>query len=379
MIPMVGATVDTGALQHNLQAVRQWAPHSRIMAVIKANAYGHGLVAAARALESADSFAVARVDEGLTLRAAGIHKSIVLLEGVFDREQLDAAAAAGFELVVHTVEQIELLRAAKADAADKAGVADKAGAVGAGAAGGFKVWLKLDSGMNRLGFKGAAFDSALKTLSALPGGVQTPVNLFTHLASADSPELSATTEQLARFAQATASLPGERSIANSAGMLSFPESQADWVRPGLLLYGVSPFTGTIGADYGLKAAMTLHTHVIAVKDLAPGEHVGYGGDWTARRPARLAVAAVGYGDGYPRNLASGSPVLVNGLRAPLAGRVSMDMIGIDVTDLPRPPRLGDPVILWGAGLPVEEIAVWANTIPYELLCGISQRVAVTYR
>ena len=376
---MVGATVDTGALQHNLQAVRQWAPHSRIMAVIKANAYGHGLVAAARALESADSFAVARVDEGLTLRAAGIHKSTVLLEGVFDREQLDAAAAAGFELVVHTVEQIELLRAAKADAADKAGVADKAGAVGAGAAGGFKVWLKLDSGMNRLGFKGAAFDSALKTLSALPGGVQTPVNLFTHLASADSPELSATTEQLARFAQATASLPGERSIANSAGMLSFPESQADWVRPGLLLYGVSPFTGTIGADYGLKAAMTLHTHVIAVKDLAPGEHVGYGGDWTARRPARLAVAAVGYGDGYPRNLASGSPVLVNGLRAPLAGRVSMDMIGIDVTDLPRPPRLGDPVILWGAGLPVEEIAVWANTIPYELLCGISQRVAVTYR
>ncbi len=362
MIPMVSATVDSGALEHNLQAVRQWAPHSRIMAVIKANAYGHGLIAAARALESADSFAVARVDEGLALRAAGIHKSTVLLEGVFDREQLDAAAAAGFELVVHTAEQIELLRAAKADAAE-----------------GFKVWLKLDSGMNRLGFKGAAFDAALKTLSALSGGVQTPVNLFTHLASADSPELSATTEQLARFAQATASLPGERSIANSAGMLSFPESQADWVRPGLLLYGVSPFSGTIGADYGLQAAMTLQSHVIAVKDLAPGEHVGYGGDWTARRAARLAVAAVGYGDSYPRNLASGSPVLVNGVRAPLAGRVSMDMIGIDVTDLPRPPRLGDPVVLWGAGLPVEEIAVWANTIPYELLCGISQRVAVTYR
>jgi alanine racemase len=376
MIPMVGATVDTGALQHNLQAVRQWAPHSRIMAVIKANAYGHGLVAAARALESADSFAVARVDEALTLRAAGIDKSTVLLEGVFDREQLDAAAAAGLELVVHTAEQIELLRAV-GHAGAGAG-AGPAGAGASGAAGGFKVWLKLDSGMNRLGFKGAAFGAALNTLSALPGGVQTPVNLFTHLASADSPELTATTEQLARFEQATASLPGERSIANSAGMLSFPESQADWVRPGLLLYGVSPFSGTIGADYGLKAAMTLHSHVIAVKDLAPGEHVGYGGDWTARRPTRLAVAAVGYGDGYPRNLASGSPVLVNGHRAPLAGRVSMDMIGIDVTDLPRPPRLGDPVVLWGAGLPVEEIAVWANTIPYELLCGISQRVAVTY-
>jgi alanine racemase len=354
---MVSATIDTAALKHNLQAVRQWAPRSRVMAVIKANAYGHGLVAVARALDAADSFAVARVDEGLTLRAAGIQKRTVLLEGVFDREQLNAAAGAGFELVVHTGEQIELLSSAPPDA-------------------GFRVWLKLDTGMNRLGFKGGAFDAALAALSALPG-VQTPINLFTHLACADDPEFPATTEQLARFAGATGSLPGERSIANSAGMLSFPEAQADWVRPGLLLYGVSPFTGSIGADYGLKPAMTLNSHVIAVKELAPGERVGYGGAWKASRPTRLAVAAVGYGDGYPRNLASGSPVLVNGVRAPLAGRVSMDMIGIDVTDLAHAPRLGDPVILWGAGLPVEEIAVWANTIPYELLCGISQRVAVT--
>jgi alanine racemase len=354
---MVSATIDTAALKHNLQVVRQLAPRSRVMAVIKANAYGHGLVAVAQALEAADSFAVARVDEGLTLRAAGIQKRTLLLEGVFDSEQLNAAAGAGFELVVHATEQIELLRAAPAGT-------------------GFKVWLKLDTGMNRLGFKGAAFDAALAALSALPG-VRTPVNFFTHLACADDPELPATTEQLARFAAATRSLPGERSIANSAGMLSFPEAQADWVRPGLLLYGVSPFLGSLGADYGLKPAMTLHSHVIAVKDLVPGERVGYGGDWTASRPTRLAVAAVGYGDGYPRNLTSGSPVLVNGVRAPLAGRVSMDMIGIDVTDLAQAPRLGDPVILWGAGLPVEEIAVWANTIPYELLCGISQRVAVT--
>src|SRR5271167_3641820 len=176
MTPMVSATVDSGALQHNLQAVRQWAPHSRVMAVVKANAYGHGLVAAARALESADSFAVARVDEGLTLRAAGIHKRTVLLEGVFDREQLDAAAAAGFELVVHTIEQIDLLRAARPGA-------------------NFSIWLKLDSGMNRLGFKGAAFDAAFAALSALPG-VKAPVNLFTHLACADSPEHSATRDQL---------------------------------------------------------------------------------------------------------------------------------------------------------------------------------------
>jgi alanine racemase len=293
------------------------------------------------------------------LRAAGINTPTVLLEGVFDREQLDAAAAAGFELVVHTPEQIELLRTAAAAAR-------------------FKVWLKLDSGMNRLGFKGAAFGAAHAALSAL-GGVQSPVNLFTHLASADTPDLPATPEQLALFAAATGSLPGERSLVNSAAMLSFPDAQGDWVRPGLLLYGVSPFAGSIGADYGLRPAMTLHSHVIAVKELSPGERVGYGGDWTAARPTRLAVAAVGYGDGYPRNLGASAPVLVNGERAGLAGRVSMDMIGIDVTDLKREPKLGDPVVLWGEGLPVEEIAVWADTIPYELLCGISQRVAVTLR
>ena len=237
MTPIVSATIDTGALNHNLERVRHWAPRSRVMAVIKANAYGHGLVAVARALEAADAFAVARVDEGLTLRNAGITKRTVLLEGVFDRDQLDAAAGAAFELVVHTAEQIELLRQA-----------------GPGAP--FKIWLKLDTGMNRLGFKGAAFEQALSALSGL-ARVQSPVNFFTHLASADLPELATTSEQLRLFAQATGSLPGERSIANSAGMLGFPDSQADWVRPGLVLYGVSPFGGSIGADYGLKPAMTL--------------------------------------------------------------------------------------------------------------------------
>jgi alanine racemase len=356
---MVSATIDTGALRHNLSIVREWAPKSRVMAVIKANAYGHGLVAVARALESADAFAVARVGEGLALRAAGITTPTVLLEGVFDSEQIDAAAAANFELVVHTAEQIELLRAAAPGAR-------------------FKVWLKLDTGMNRLGFKGSAFGAAHAALSAL-NTVQSPVNLFTHLASADAPDESITADQLARFDAATRTLPGERSIANSAGMLSFSEAQADWVRPGLLLYGVSPIEGAIGADYGLEAVMTLQAQVIALKDLSVGERVGYGGHWTASRPTRLAVAAVGYGDGYPRSLGAGTPVLVNGERAVLAGRVSMDMIGIDVTDLPRPPAMGDPVVLWGEGLPVEEIAVWADTIPYELLCGISQRVAVTLR
>jgi alanine racemase len=353
---MVSATIDTVALRHNLQVIRRHAPKSRVMAVIKANAYGHGLIVVARALESADAFAVARIDEGLALRAAGIKAPIVLLEGVLNREQLDAAASADFELVVHSPEQIELLRAASADAR-------------------FNVWLKLDSGMNRLGFKGAAFRAAHAALSALPA-LKTPVNLITHLASADKPEWPTTAEQLEAFAAATRALAGERSIESSSALLGFPDSQADWVRPGILLYGVSPFEGSTGADHGLRPVMTLRSCVIALKEVTPGEHVGYGGEWTAARPTRLAIAAVGYGDGYSRSFSSGTPLLVNGERAALAGRVSMDMIAIDVTDVKRTLQVGDPVILWGEGLPVEEIATWARTNPYALLCGVSQRVAV---
>jgi alanine racemase len=344
---MVSVTIDIGALQNNLAAV------------IKANAYGHGLVAVARALESADALAVARVSEALALREAGIKTPIVLLEGVLDREQLEAAAAVDLELVVHSAEQLELLKAAAASAR-------------------FKIWLKLDSGMNRLGFKGDAFRAAHAALSALPC-VQVPLNLCTHLSSADSPELPTTAEQLMVFGAATRLLPGERSIVSSAALLGFPDSHADWVRPGLALYGISPFRGTTGADHGLRPVMTLCSRVIALKDLAEGEQVGYGADWTATRPTRLAIASVGYGDGYPRSAASGTPILVNGERAGLAGRVSMDMVAIDVTELKRPVQVGDPVVLWGDGLPVEEIALWAETIPYTLVCGISQRVAVTLR
>ncbi|NNM62257.1 MAG: alanine racemase [Steroidobacteraceae bacterium] len=352
---MVSATIDTSALRHNLQVVRRRAPGARVMAVVKANAYGHGLVAVARALDGADAFAVARVDEGLALRRAGIGKPVVLLEGVFDAHQLAAAGAADFDLVVHCVEQIELLRAS-------AGTA-------------FKVWLKLDTGMNRLGVRPADFAAAREALSVL-AAVRGPVNAFTHLACADEPGREVTAHQLRRFAAATAGLPGERSIANSAAVLNFPGARADWVRPGLLLYGVSPMADARGADHGLKPVMTLRSRIIALKWVEAGESVGYGGTWTASRRTRLAIAAAGYGDGYPRNLASGAPVLVAGQRAPLAGRVSMDMLGIDVTDLAPSVLPGDPVVLWGEGLPVERVASLASVIPYELLCGISQRVAV---
>jgi alanine racemase len=356
---MVSVTVDIGALRNNLAVLRRLAPQSRVMAVIKANAYGHGLIAVARALESADALAVARLGEALTLREAGIKNAIVLLEGVLHCEQLDAAAAADLELVVHSAEQLELLKAAPASAR-------------------FKIWLKLDSGMNRLGFKGDAFQAAHAALSALPC-VRAPLNLCTHLSSADAPELPTTAEQLMVFEAATRSLPGERSIVSSAALLGFPDSHADWVRPGLALYGISPFRGTTGADHDLRPVMTLCSRVIALKDLAEGEQVGYGADWTATRPTRLAIASVGYGDGYPRSAASGTPVLVNGERAGLAGRVSMDMLAIDVTEMQRPVKVGDPVVLWGDGLAVEEIALWAETIPYTLVCGISQRVAAVLR
>ena len=357
MTPMVSATIDTGALRHNLQVIRRLAPKSRVMAVIKANAYGHGLIAVAKALEGADAFAVARIGEALVLREAGIKTPIVLLEGVFDSEQLAAAAAGDFEPVVHTQEQIELLLAAPAEAR-------------------FKVWLKLDSGMNRLGFKAEAFPAAHAALSRA-AALKAPINLITHLACADTPELPATAEQLMVFETATRSMAGERSVVSSAALLSFPESQADWVRPGLLLYGVSPFRGSTGADHGVRPVMTLRSQIIAVKDLAVGDRVGYGGDWTATRPTRLAIVSVGYGDGYPRSACSGTPVLVNGEHAALVGRVSMDMIAIDTTDVRRAPKVGDPVVLWGEGLAIEEVAIWAESIPYTLLCGINQRVAVS--
>jgi alanine racemase len=355
--PLASVTIDIGALRHNLDVVRRLAPKSRVMAVIKANAYGHGLITAARALaEAADAFAVARLSEGLALREAGFKIPIVLLEGIFDGEQLEAAAASDLELVVHCSEQVQLLQAAPAGAR-------------------FKVWLKLDSGMNRLGFKTADFQAAYEALSQA-SAVKQPVNLMTHLASADMPELPATAEQLMVFATATRSLAGERSVASSAALIGFPDSQADCVRPGLMLYGISPFGRGSGADHDLRPVMTLRSRVIAVKDLVVGDQVGYGGDWTATRPTRLAIAGIGYGDGYPRSAESGTPVLVNGERAALAGRISMDMLAIDVTDVSRPVKFGDPVVLWGEGLPVEEIALWAQTVPYTLVCGISQRVTV---
>ncbi len=354
MTRLIRAVIDTGALRSNLGVVRRCAPRARVMAVVKANAYGHGLVPTALALADADALAVARLEEGIALRAAGVRTPIVLLEGVFDAAQLLEAAHQDFELVVHGPQQLALLS-------------------GSQAAHRFDVWLKIDSGMNRLGFRVEDFRKAYAALTS--SSTVSRVRLLTHLASADLRDDPATRHQIELFERTVAGISAQRSLANSAAVLGWPKSHADWVRPGLMLYGVSPLADRPAAEFGLVPAMTLYSTVIAVRRVPPGERVGYGGMWTAQRPTTLAIVAVGYGDGYPRHMANGTPVLVNGARAPLAGRVSMDMIGVDVTDLAAV-HVGDAVILWGEGLPAELVAPYAETVAYELLCGVSQRVAL---
>ena len=351
------ALVDSGALKFNLAAVRRQAPGARVMAVIKANAYGHGLVGVGRALADADAFAVARIEEAVALREAGLGNRIVLLEGVFEPGQLPLAASLGLDVVIHSRGQLEMLEAAALPRA-------------------VDTWLKIDTGMNRLGFRPEEAAEVAKRLAG-SRGVAGPPRLMTHLACADERDAGTTERQLQRFTEAVTGQPGERSMANSAGLLWCPDSHADWVRPGIMLYGVSPFAGETGAELGLRPAMQLLSRIIAVRNVRRDERVGYGGTWTAQADSRVAIAAIGYGDGYPRSLPSGTPVLVRDRRVPLAGRVSMDMIAVDVSELPEV-CVGDAVVLWGPQLAVEELASLAGTIPYELLCGVTQRVGVTH-
>ena len=355
MKPLIRARIDGAALRHNLRQLRSLAPRSRVMAVVKANAYGHGLVPVALALSGADAFAVARLEEGAALRSAGVTQAIVLLEGIYSARQLGEAAEHELDLVVHDPMQVDLLEQYRGDHR-------------------FAVWIKVDTGMNRLGLRPEAFAATWDRLHALKVKPSV-VRVLTHLACADEPDHPMTQEQLARLAPLLAGRRAEVSIANSAGLLAHPASHADWVRPGLALYGASPFGGGRGADLGLKPAMTLESTVIAVRAVPRGETVGYGAAWRAARDSSVAIIAGGYGDGLLRSLPGGAPVLVNGRRAPIAGRVSMDMIAVDVTGLP-PVSIGDRAELWGAGLAVEEVAQCAGTVPYELLCAVSQRVPI---
>jgi alanine racemase len=360
MIPAAYAVLNLDAVQHNLQRVRSYAPKAKIMAVIKANGYGHGLLRIAEALQNVDAFAVARVDEGVRLRKAGIKHRIAVLEGFTCVEELDELLNYRLDAVVHSFVQLEILESRK-----EQGVC--------------AIWLKLDTGMNRLGFKPKELNSVFQRLNRC-SIIRQPISLMTHLANADDKQDATTLKQISLFNDTLAALSGlessnERSIANSAGILAWKEALADWVRPGVMLYGISPFPDSTGERLGLKPIMGLHSRLIAVKPIATGDKVGYSGTWVCEKPTTLGVVAIGYGDGYPRYAKAGTPLLVNGQRVPLIGRVSMDMITVDLETQPHA-KSGDPVTLWGDGLAVEEIALCADTIPYTLVCGVTQRVQI---
>lgn len=350
------ARISVPALLSNFARIRAVAPNSKVLAVLKANAYGHGLLEVARVLKDAGAFGVARIDEALLLRAGGIVKPIVLLEGFFHADELPQIVASNLQVVVHHPAQVSALLQAELDAP-------------------IQVWLKIDSGMHRLGIEPAEFKSVYDQLMASPN-VLKPIRLMTHFACADEPDNPATQRQLALFQQTIAGCSGELSIANSAGVLQWPDSHGDWIRPGLALYGVSPMVNGMATEHQLLPAMTFSSSVIAVRTVKKGEAVGYGGSWVADQDTRLAVVAIGYGDGYPRNAPCGTPVLINGKRYPIVGRVSMDMTTVNIGD--DDIGHGSTAILWGEGLPVEEIAALVQTIPYELLCNITSRVQFSY-
>lgn len=359
------ARIDVSALRHNLGVVRGHAPQSKAIAVIKANGYGHGMLRVAQALAGAEGYAVLRLEEAVALREAGFKQTILLLEGFFDADELPVLAEHRLATVVHCAEQIEMLEAF-------------------GSPAGIDVFLKVNSGMNRLGFGPGAFRAALARLQSCPavGGVA----LMTHFACADGAE--GVVAQLSCF---NALLPARvlpLSLANSAAILRYPETHGDWVRPGIMLYGASPFGDASAESLGLRPAMTLASRVIAVQELKAGEAVGYGATFRADGPMRVGIVACGYADGYPRHAPTGTPVLVhpqgggmvdktalNGVRSRTLGRISMDMLCIDLTAIPGA-DIGSAVTLWGEGLPVDEVASAAGTISYELLCALAARVPV---
>ena len=347
------ATIHIDALRHNLAQVRALAPRSRVLAVVKADGYGHGLERVAHALEGADAFGVAALSDAERLRAAGLSQRIVLLSGFDEPDDLSQLRRLSVDTVLHHDEQLRMLEA------DASGTP-------------LRVWLKLDTGMHRLGFAPQRASELHGRLRALPN-VDSDIVLMTHFARSDEFECDATQRQIDLFDSATRGLPGPRSLSNSAGVLGWPSAHGDWVRPGGALYGLSPVAGKSGTDLGLQPAMTLSTRLIAINRVAADEFVGYGGAYQCSEQMTIGIAAIGYGDGYPRHAGSGTVVLANGARAPIVGRVSMDLLAIDLRSQPQA-KVGDPVVLWGRGLPIEEVATAAGTIGYELACGITRRV-----
>lgn len=349
------ATIDLGALRHNLRIVRQQAPNSKVLAVVKADAYGHGLLRSVPGLEDADGFGVLRVSEALALREAGYSQTLVLLEGVFSLDELDAVADHGISIVVHNEQQLAMLEARAGQLARP-----------------ISVFLKMNSGMNRLGFRPQVYKATLQRLQAC--AAVSDITLMTHFATADDER--GIVAQLSVFEAATQGTGYSVSLANSAAVLQFPEAHRDWVRPGIMLYGSSPLAGTSAASFGLQPVMRFASEVIAIQTLEAGETLGYGACFTATQLTRVAIVACGYADGYPRHALTGTPIAVDGVLTRTLGRVSMDMLFADITHLPAV-REGSEVELWGRLVPVDSVAEAAGTVGYELLCAVAPRVLFT--
>ncbi len=345
------AEIDLTALKYNLNRVRELAPECPVAVVVKADGYGHGLGRVAQALSTADACAVASIDEALLVRETGFTRPVILLEGFFDSSELKVIASQRFTAVIHHEWQLRALEQAELTAP-------------------IKVWLKVDSGMHRLGFPPEKSAEVWQRLSTCANVVE-PIIPMTHLANADDRDDQTTVQQLTRFDAVTTGVSAECSIANSAAILGWPQARRGWLRPGIMLYGVSPFVTGSGETCQLQPVMTLRSALIAVNHHKRGDPVGYGGSWNCPEDMPVGVVAIGYGDGYPRHARPGTPVLLNGKMVPLIGRVSMDMISVDLRSQPQA-GIGDPVILWGRGLPVEFIAEHAATIAYELLCGVTR-------
>lgn len=356
----IEALIHLDALAHNLRRVRRAAPDAKVWAVVKADAYGHGIERVYRALQGADGFALLDLAEAERVRALGWRGPILLLEGCFEARDLELCSRLNLWHVVHRDEQIDWLAAHKTTWPHR-------------------VFLKLNSGMNRLGFKPAAFRAAWMRLSGLTQVDE--ITLMTHFSDADGER--GIEHQLQAFAHATEGLPGERSLANSAATLRHaatrPEVRGDWVRPGIAVYGASPDHPAHDiAHWDLRPTMTLRARLIGVQQLQAGDTVGYGSTFRADAPMRVGVVACGYADGYPRHAGTGTPVLVEGVRTRLVGRVSMDMLTVDLGPVPHA-QVGSEVTLWGRGprdttLPIDEVAQAAGTIGYELMCALARRV-----
>ncbi|MFA6063410.1 MAG: alanine racemase [Gallionella sp.] len=345
----IQAYIDQNALENNLHVARR-ASSARIMAVIKANGYGHGLLRVAEALSGAEGFALLDIADAVRLREAGFRQTILLLEGFFTAEDLELVAEYDLTCAIHSTWQIELL-----DAYPKRAALD--------------VWLKVNSGMHRLGFAPGEVGVAMESLRRHQAVRE--ITLMSHFSNAD--EVRGVAAQLPIFNEVAAGYRVARSIANSAALLRYPASHYDWVRPGIMLYGASPFADTTAQQLGLKPAMTLKSRIISTQDLQAGDEIGYGGLFRADRAMRIGIVACGYADGYPRHAPTGTPVLVDGYPSQLLGRVSMDMLYVDLTALPQA-RAGSVVTLWGAGMPIEQVASAAGTISYELMCALAARV-----